>query len=210
MAKAGAVNITELPPIEMVPYDSVVGKAGRLRVIVDGITALLTHNPASMGISPDAMKGGRIPAPDVEAEAGIYRMPDGTCAIKGEAFRASALAAAGAWRMKKSTARTRLAHMIVIEELIPLCRKDGRPITDYAIDSRRAIVQRQGIVRSRPRFDEWSATFTVEYDPILVTDPKLIVDILQDSGSRIGVGDYRPARNGWFGRYVVRSYAVLD
>jgi hypothetical protein len=211
MAKVTRLKSESETGIEMIPYATEMARSGRLRVIVDGITPLLTHNPASMGTSsPDAMKGGRIPAPDVEAEAGVYRMPDGTCAIRGECFRASPLAAAGAWRMKKSTARTRLAHMVVVEDLIPLCRKDGTPITDYAIDARRAIIQKQGIIRHRPRFDEWSATFTIEYDPVLVPDPKLIVDILQDAGGRIGVGDYRPAKNGWFGRYRVRSYAVLD
>jgi hypothetical protein len=147
---------------------------------------------------------------EIEAEAGVYRLPDGSCAIRGEAFRASLLAAAGAWRMKKSTARTRLAHVVVIEDLIQLCRKDNTPITDYAIDARRAIIQRQGIIRCRPRFDEWSATFTFEYDQVLVPDPKLIVDIAADAGGRIGVGDYRPSKNGWFGRYRVRSYAILD
>jgi hypothetical protein len=198
--------------IMMIPYATDVMRAGRLRVIVDGVGSLLTHNPASMSVSSgsDAMKGGRIPMPEDEAEAGVYRLEDGTCGIRGDAFRASALAAAGAWRMKKSTARTRLAHMVVIESIIPLCRKDGKSISDYAIDGRRAIIQKQGIIRHRPRFDEWSATFTIEYDPVLVPDPKLIVDIFADAGGRIGVGDYRPARNGWFGRYRVRSYAVLD
>jgi hypothetical protein len=209
MAKITPLKPAE-PEIEMIPYAVDAARSGRLRVIVDGITPLLTHNPASMSVSPEAMKGGRIPAPEDEAEAGVYRMPDGTCAIRGECFRASPLAAAGAWRMKKTSARTRLAHMVVVEDLIPLCRRDGTPITDYAIDARRAIIQKQGIIRCRPRFDEWSATFTIEYDPVLVADPKLIVDILQDAGGRIGVGDYRPARNGWFGRYRVRSYAVLD
>ena len=161
MAKITALK-TE-PTIEMIPYAADTARSGRLRVTVDGITPLLTHNPASMGVGADAMKGGRIPEPEVEAEAGVYRLPDGTCAIRGEAFRASPLAAAGAWRMKKSTARTRLAHMVVIEDLIPLCRKDGTPITDYAIDARRAIIQRSGIIRCRPRFDEWSATFTIEF-----------------------------------------------
>jgi len=173
------------PEIEMTPYAADEARAGRLRIIVDGITPLMTHNPASMGAgSREAMKGGRIPEPDVEAEAGVYRLPDGTCGIRGEAFRASPLAAAGAWRMKKSTARTRLAHMVVVEDLIPLCRKDGTPISDYAIDARRAIIQKQGIIRHRPRFDDWSAAFTIEYDPVLVPDPKLIVDILQDAGGR--------------------------
>jgi hypothetical protein len=208
MPRVAQLKIEAQP--EMIPYAAATGKIGRIRITVDGITPMMTHNPASMQMGADAMRGGRVPIPEVEAEAGTYRLPDGTCAVKGEGFRSAMLGAAGAWRMKKSSARTRLAHIVVSEDLVPLQRKDGTPISDYVIDARRARVQRQGIIRHRPKFEEWSCAITVEYDPVLVPEPKLIVDILQDAGSRIGVADYRPACNGWFGRFVVRCYAVLD
>lgn len=193
----------------MIPFEAETTHPGRVRVIVDGLSPLLTHNPESMGVSNDAKKGGRIPDPETEAEAGVYRLADGTCGIKGEAFRASLLKAAGAWKMKRSTAASRLAHVTVVQELLPLLRRDGTPISDYAIDRRRAIVVRAGIVRARPRFDEWSVDLTFQYDPILVDEPKLILNILQDAGGRVGVGDYRPGTKGWFGRFTVRSYQVL-
>lgn len=200
-----------LQKITMTPYASGdVIKAARIRIVVDGRTPLLTHNPASMNVVAEAGRGTRIPEAEVEAEAGCYRMEDGSLAIKGESFRASLLKAAGAWKMKWSTAKSRLSHVVVVEELIPLQRRDGSQITDYAIDARRAIVQKQGIIRRRPRFDEWSCEFTVEYDPALVLEPKLIIDVLADAGGRIGVGDYRPDRNGWFGRFTVRAYGLID
>jgi hypothetical protein len=88
-------------------------------------------------------------------------------------------------------------------------RHDGTPIKDYIIDRRRAIIQRNGIIRCRPCFPEWSCTFTIEYDPELIgKEPKIIADVLQDAGNRIGVGDFRPSRNGPFGRFKVRNYAL--
>lgn len=208
MAKIAALKTkTET---EMIPYEGDIAQPARLRVIVDHRSSLLTHNPATMGLGADAKKGSRIPEPDVEAEAGVYRTSDGICSIKGESFRGAILAAAGAWKIKRSTARSRVAHLVIVEELVALHRRDGTPISDYAIDARRARVQRAGIIRHRPRFDEWSATFTIEYDPIIVVDPKLIIDILQDAGGRIGVGDYRPACNGWFGRFSVRSWGIVE
>lgn len=190
-------------------YASDTIPSARIRIAVVGKSQLLTHNPQSMGSSNDAMKASRVPEPEVEAEAGTYRLLDGTCGIRGEAFRGALLAAAGAWKMKKSSARSRLAHIVVVEDLVQLTRHDGTPISDYAIDARRAIIQRQGIIRRRPRFDEWAVTFTIEYDPVLVPEPKLIVDILQDAGGRIGVGDYRPHKNGWFGRFAVQRYQLV-
>jgi hypothetical protein len=208
--KEAAVKERAVPQSEFVVYESETLPAARLRVFIEGKSALLTHNPQSMTMTRDAMKGGRIPSPEDEAEAGCYRLADGSCGIKGESLRGSLLGAAGAWRMKKSSARSRLAHIIVIEELLTLLDPDGKPITSYQIDRRRAIVQKQGIIRSRPRFDPpWSLQPTFEYDQILVPEPKLIIDILQDAGNRIGIGDYRPVNNGWFGRFVVKGYQRL-
>jgi hypothetical protein len=196
---------------ELIPYSSTTIKAARLLIVVRGRTPLLTHNPQSMGTAPEAGRGSRIPEAEVEAEAGCYRMEDGSLAIKGEAFRGSILGAAGAWKVKRATMKSRLSHIVVIEDLVQLVdSNDGKPLTSYIIDSRRAIIMGKGIVRRRPRFDRWGAQFTVEYDPVLVAEPKLIVDICADAGGRIGVGDFRPARNGWFGRYDIVSYLVLE
>jgi hypothetical protein len=180
-------------------------------VTVDGIKPLMTHNPQSMGGSSGPVRGSRVPAPEVEAEAGTYRMEDGVCAIKGESFRAALLNAASAWRIKRGTAKRMVAHIVVVEEMLPLYRRDGSPIRDYVIDSRRAIVQGQGIIRNRPKFDEWSCEFTIEFEPLLIdNNPQLLVDILADGGNRFGVGDYRPEHNGYFGRFRIRSWHLED
>jgi hypothetical protein len=210
MPKVAQLKTKTESDLEMIPYAAESVPAGRLRVILDGVSPLLTHNPESMQISTDAKKGSRIPDEAVEAEAGVYRLPDGTCGLKGEAIRASLVGASGAWKVKRASLRSRVAHVVVVEELVPLMRRDGTPISDYVIDKRRAIVQRQGIIRRRPRFDEWSVALTIEYDPILVTEPKILVDVLNDAGNRMGIGDYRPAKNGWFGRFRVRAFKILD
>jgi hypothetical protein len=184
-------------------------KAIRVHIVVDGIKPLLTHNPESMGTVKGPSKASRIPEPEDEAEAGVYRLPDGTCALKGEAFRLSLLGAAGAFKAKnRTTMKSILAHVTVVQELIPLTRRDGTPLSDYVIDKRRAIIQKSGIIRCRPRFDEWSCEVIFEYDPQLTDDPKLIATILHDAGNRMGVGDYRPQKNGPMGRYQVREYWV--
>jgi hypothetical protein len=58
------------------------------------------------------------------------------------------------------------------------------------------------VVRARPRFERWSAHLEVIYDPELI-EPDLIVQVMADAGRRIGVGDYRPEKSGWFGRFTV-------
>jgi hypothetical protein len=184
-----------------------------MKIRVRGTYALLTHSPLSMGgKSNGAKKGGKeIPTPEAEAEMGLYHLPDGSggYGLPGFAFRNSILNAATQWK-KAGTRRSMqgdLASLMVLEDLVPLIDDDDNLITSYEIDTRRAVVQGNGILRSRPKFTLWGAEFTVEYDDDLVKDPSLILDITSDAGKRIGVGDYRPQKikglPGPFGRYAV-------
>ena len=195
----------------VIPYNGGDTQLARIRISVVGISPLMTHNPQSMGVEVAPGKGSRIPDAETEAEAGCYRMEDGTLAIKGESFRGALLGAAGAWKAKaKKTMRSILSHIVVVEELVQLHHPDGELLTSYVIDARRAIVQRQGIIRRRPRFENWACSFTMEYDQQICPEPKLIVDVCADGGGRMGVGDFRPQKNGPYGRFVVREYSLLS
>jgi hypothetical protein len=190
----------------MIAYDTPTAKPGRIRFLVEGKCPLLSHNPASMHAAPQTKKGGAFPSPAEEAEAGTYRLEDGTCATKGEGFRAALLAASTNFKVprKRYSFQRVLEHVAVVEDLVPLTRADGKPISDYVIDARRAIIQGNGIIRHRPCYPEWRTMFTLEYDPLLITDPKIIVDIMADAGNLKGIGDYRPR----FGRFIVLGYWV--
>jgi hypothetical protein len=174
----------------------------RLKLRVTGISPLLTHNPLSMLDKDDLAKGRQIPSPEEEAEAGVYRTADGSCAIPGVAFRSALVKASGAYRRGRRSLKSDIAHVQVEPELVPLRSPEGEPLTGYTVDLRRAVVQRQGVVRARPRFERWSADLEVIYDPELI-EPDLIVQVMADAGRRIGVGDYRPEKSGWFGRFTV-------
>lgn len=40
--------------------------------------------------------------------------------------------------------------------------------------------------------------------------PILVRSIVDDAGKKIGLGDFRPARKGPFGRFVVKEWVVLE
>ena len=67
-----------------------------------------------------------------------------------------------------------------------------------------AVVQRVRVIRVRPKFDDWSATFSVEYDDELVDRAKL-ERWLDIGGRRIGLGDWRPEKSGRYGRFELVS-----
>lgn len=67
-------------------------------------------------------------------------------------------------------------------------------------DRRMENVQGKKIARTRPIFSDWSATFTVDYDPSII-DAADVVQLVTDAGRLVGIGDRRPA----YGRFEIVS-----
>lgn len=77
---------------------------------------------------------------------------------------------------------------------------------DYKIDVRRAVVQRQGILRARAYLPTWSLSFTVSWELSSFGDDfaqTVLRELLTTLGERIGIGDFRPATKGPFGKFRV-------
>ena len=158
-----------------------------------------------MGVTDDtAAKRRRIPTPEEEAKAGLYLDADGSLYLPSEGFWACGLAGAKGHKMGKYTAPAVFSSYVsCCEPRTPLVDPDTEEplLVDYQIDTRRAIVQRQGILRSRPRFERWGAIVKFEFDPTRIAD-KVIIDFLKIGGSLSGVGDFRPAKKGGFGKFM--------
>lgn len=73
----------------------------------------------------------------------------------------------------------------------------------YEIYQTYVRIKSSGILRSRPCFKDWRATFN-----LIITEPTLPVDtikeILEIAGTRVGIGDYRPR----FGLFTVSKFKL--
>lgn len=168
-----------------------------------GVSPLLMHSAAAM-VAPAAGVGQkRIPTPTDEAERGCYRLPSGQLYLPSIAFRASMLGAAKGRRIGKQAARGVLSGAMFTAALhVPLENEKGKPLTDYEVDVQRVVVQRQGVMRARPRIDAWTGVLQLEYDADFLKEDWLR-EFLEIAGKTIGVGDYRPERGGPYGRFRV-------
>jgi len=63
------------------------------------------------------------------------------------------------------------------------------------------------ILAHRPMFDDWRLEFVVDLDTSIMGE-KLFRKIVDDAGSRIGLGDFRPQCKGPFGRFKVVHWKV--
>jgi hypothetical protein len=84
-------------------------------------------------------------------------------------------------------------------------------VSKFTIDSRPVVIPatKGRVMRHRPKLENWALSFTLEFDDTLIT-PAQARRIVDDTGTRVGIGDFRPERKGPFGRFVVVSWAEPD
>lgn len=169
-----------------------------------GISPLLQNNPEQMMVKPaEGLIKKRVFTPEDDAEAAAYRLPSGQLYIKTIAFRSALLGATTGKRLGKMSAKTILSGSVfVAHEVAPLVHPTTEePIKDYEISVMRAVVQRAGIMRARPKIDKWACDITFEVDRDFIVSLDVLTEVLGDAGRLKGVGDYRPEKGGMYGRF---------
>lgn len=170
-----------------------------IAVTIKGTSPLLMHSFPMV-----VREGIEKASPEEQAEAHVYRHPDtGRLHIPGVNIQRGIVAAAtfSKGRGRGSLQKAAAAGVFVRE---PYC--EITPQT-YVVDSRPVVIAatKGRIIRHRARFDEWEVSFTVEYDEVLLK-PTEMRKVIDDLGQRVGLLDFRPAKNGPFGRFIVTRW----
>lgn len=182
-----------------------------LHIILNGLTEILMHNPQTMKTPSGDVERKRIPSPEEEAATSRYLLPNGNLCIPASAVLGSLLQGAKGYRIGKRAAGEILAGAIIgKDEDFPLLR-DGKPIAgdNYIIDSRRAVVQRQGVIRNRAKIRlPWQLEAYFEFNEELANIEQ-VKTALTVAGRTVGLLDGRakvkgsPSPGLWFGKYEV-------
>lgn len=185
-------------------------KMKKINVEIKGTTDLLMNN-YNIQAELDRKKGKRITQtyePKEEAEKSCYRDEDGKyLVIPSRMVYASMLNASSFHKINRRSAKSILAGSIRVEqEDIPLLDKDNKPLKDYIIDNRAVVIQRARVIKSRAKIKDWKAKFTLIYNEQLIADPEIIKVVLTEAGMRIGIGDYRPQKSGWYGTFSITKF----
>ena len=190
------------------------------RVKIEGDAPLLMHS-GSRGLDPHsaenieiselARKRGGNKTEDVykrirllETKVGFWLDDAGYPTIPAGAFRAALEAAA---RKTKQGGQVREGLVVTAVERFAFPKSYGKTIDELAANpdiqfSAMVRVGQAGLMRTRPKFEEWGATFCVDCDDELV-DKTSLAAWLDIAGRRIGIGDWRPAKSGQYGRFHV-------
>jgi hypothetical protein len=182
-------------------------------VTIKGVTPLLQHRFNEQAESNEATRKALVVrgTPREEAEAVCYRDKQGKFYFPGT-WITSCLAEAGANHKLKGTRRsarfTVPAAVGIIEDAVGLTNGDGKtPIADFEVDSRPVTIPstKGRIMRHRPRFDCWSASFHLRVNETLLP-VNFIHKLLEEALDQGGLGDFRPQKRGPFGRAVVMEW----
>ena len=172
----------------------------KVEVELTGTSPLLMNRLTLESLQKKSRKVMKNYDPEEDARAAAYMTEEGDLYVPMEAIFSMMIYAAGAHKMGRRSMKSYLAGGIRIEpEQIPLTPND------YEVDLRAVVIQRARVIRARPKIRDWKIEFTLIYDDEILTAPPLEA-ILEDAGKRVGLLDFRPQRNGWFGTFTVTKF----
>lgn len=201
-------------------------KTVRMRIIGD--SPLMTHQWSHKAVKmiEDAQqqeeKTGKRPPknPLDEFEASVYRLPDGTPGIPARAFKkAVTLAVTHVDGMTKTFVRTAfhcLGDAVGVTngrngEMRPtdLVRIEG-PDPEMRTDMVKVGgISRSADVRYRPEWGWWSCWVTVKYNARSIS-VKQLIHLFNLAGFGVGVGEWRPEKDGMHGLFHVTEVEEVD
>jgi hypothetical protein len=154
----------------------------------------------------DAMQGRKSPKenkdPQAEYEAAFYRFHDGGYGFPVVGFKAATVDASRFYG--KDVTKVGLRQFVVLRGEVGV---DGQQLARITGEPRiREDVVRVGRggadLRYRPEFPEWSTTLTVLYVTSALTRDS-VLSLIDAAGMGVGVGEWRPEKNGDFGTYQI-------
>ena len=208
-------EITHLHPVSNDGEpDIIVGAPFVATVRIQGTSAILFHawNNEAVAEKAAAKKGSAAKKTD-NVESYVYRDEDGFICLPGQYLVGSLTDprnGAAKYRQdprspRKSALdlfRAGVAALTELAPVIPAGKDQPSREWDY-LDSRRVMVQRQGVTRMRPAFlAGWTATVQLAVLTPEYISAQDLLDTLNKAGLLVGVGDFRPT----FGRFAVTSY----
>lgn len=181
--------------------------AETILVPIVGTTPLIVHRFSEKAKRQmlDAMQGRKTPKqpkdPEAEYDAAFYRLKDGSAGFPSIAFKAATI---GGARFYRDVTMTALKQFLFFRGEVG---DDGRSLTQIVGEPRMredvVTVGRNGSdLRYRPEFPEWSARLEVTYVTSALTRSS-VLSLIDAGGMGVGVGEWRPEKDGDFGTYKV-------
>jgi hypothetical protein len=186
------------------------------KATIAGTSALLQHRFTEAAQNQKQTRNALVTeqSPREQAQACAYQLPNGTYYLPGAAIARLLREAGGGHKLRgtrKSAKYVVPAAVLVTEDTITVLDGDAEtPASNFEVDSRPVTIPatKGRIMRHRPRFDSWAATFSIRInEDILPQD--FVHRLLVEGGQQLGVGDFRPEKGGPFGTFNVIEWRAI-
>jgi len=144
--------------------------------------------------------------PEEECEAATYRLSDGSNAVPFSQIK-NAMTAAADKDLGIPKTLFRKGFFIIPDEgyLLRLESQGGSKMREDFVRVGRGSTD----LRYRPTWERWSVEFQFEYDSELLQMADILA-LLERAGFGVGIGEWRPERNGIFGRFAIDRSSVKE
>jgi hypothetical protein len=144
-----------------------------------------------------AKKGREPKDPQADFEASRYLFPDGTLGFPASAFK-NAMVRAGTYTGDKMTFLRGAFYVkgVTSPDMVAI---DGEatPREDMV-----RVGQGTADIRYRAQVEKWQATLIIEFNSRAISAEQL-VNLVSVAGFSVGIGDWRPEKDGSYGRFEV-------
>lgn len=134
--------------------------------------------------------------PERDFQESLYKLPAGGFGFPAVAFKAAMVSACRFVENMKMTEARGAFH--ILGELIPI---DGTPTPR---EDMVRIAMGTADIRHRGEFKKWRAVLDISYNQSAISAEQ-IVNLLNVAGFGVGVGEWRPERDGSYGRFHVAT-----
>lgn len=146
-----------------------------------------------------ATKAKEAKDPEADYEACFYRTPGGAYGFPAIGVKAAMISACRFADMKMTAARGAFHIDCEMLEVIG----DPRPREDMV-----RVGMGTADIRYRPEFPEWRIPVTLKINASVISAEQ-VANLLNIAGFGVGIGEWRPERNGQYGRFHVAAEGEL-
>lgn len=195
-----AEKVIEIPQI----------KLQRMNVIIQGQTPLITHRfgeKARRQIEDKQQKTAKTAKeariPEEEFKDALYAIDEvaGKYGFPAAGIKKSLVCAGGRFADEKMTILRGilnvLGDLLEIKGPPPVMRSDPAVIGNGV-----------KTITYRPMFMPWEITIPVIFNATMITEAQ-VLNLFQIAGFAIGIGDWRPEKNGTFGQFAIKEGGVM-
>lgn len=175
----------------------------KFKARIEGVSPIL-FNRFTTGADLEPTKKKVIITKSAKVEDKMYLLPNGKPYIPARYFEAALIDAGKDFKGKgKGNLSKILGAMLEVKpDTIPLISKKG-----WQDDMQVAVnpMTRGRMVVHRPRFDDWTAEFDIEISTDDIPKER-ISEIMEHAGRFVGIGDWRPAKKGKYGKFIISEF----